>query len=97
MYIQKKQTVYCYEVINLKNIIENGKDFFCICSQIQITSDSKVLIDGCKKILEYNDVFVKVKTWEMTVNIWGSGLTVNDFGNSAIYVCGKIQSVELEK
>lgn len=65
-------------------------------SQIQITGNKEVLVDGCKKILEYNDVFVKVSTWDMIVNIWGSELTVNDFGSGEIFVCGKIQSIELE-
>lgn len=81
----------------MKNILKKGKDFISIGSQIQITGNSQVLVDGCKKILEYNDIFVKVKTWDMTVQIWGSGLSVDDFGSDVIYVCGKIQSVELEK
>lgn len=80
----------------MKNIIRKGKEFVHMDSQIQITGNKEVLVDGCKKILEYNDVFVKVSTWEMNVNIWGSELTVNDFGTGSIFICGKIQSVELE-
>ena len=81
----------------MKNLLKKGKDFVCIDSQIQITGNSQVLVDGCKKILEYNDIFVKVKTSELIVQIWGSELSVDDFGSDVIYVCGKIQSVELEK
>lgn len=66
-----------------------------MATQIQITGDREVLVECCKKILEYNDIMVKVKTWDMTVQIWGSGLTVNDFSSRGIYVCGKIQSIEL--
>lgn len=78
-------------------IIDKGRRFVNMDSQIQITGDREVLVDGCKKILEYNDVFVKVRTWEMTVSIWGSELSVSDFGTGSIFVFGKIQSVELEK
>lgn len=81
----------------MKSIIEHGKRFVNMDSQIEITGGREVLVDGCRKILEYNDVFVKVRTWEMTVNIWGSDLSVSDFGSGAIYISGKIQSVELEK
>jgi len=81
----------------LKAIKGNGKRFVNMDSQIQITGNREVLVDGCRKILEYNDIFVRVSTWEMTVNIWGSGLQVSDFGSGAIYISGKIQSVELEK
>ncbi len=81
----------------MKTVIENGKRFVNMDSQIEITGNREVLVDGCRKILEYNDVFVKVRTWEMTVNIWGNNLSVSDFGSGAIYISGKIQSVELEK
>lgn len=64
-------------------------------TQIQITGNEEVLVECCKKILEYNDIMVKVKTWDMTVEIWGSNLMVNDFSSKGIYVNGKIQSVEI--
>ena len=66
-------------------------------SQIEICGCNSVLVDGCKKILEYNEVLVKVKTWEMIVNIWGNSLTVSDFGNGYISIHGKIKTVELEE
>ncbi len=77
--------------------MKRGKEFISLNSQIQITGNSQVLVDGCKKILEYNDIFVKVQTAELIVQIWGSELSVNDFGSDVIYVHGNIQSVELEK
>lgn len=80
----------------MKDILQKSKGFIRMNSQIQITGNKEVLVDGCKKILEYNDVYVRVSTWDMNVNIWGNELKVNDFGSGAIFVCGKIQSVELE-
>ena len=64
---------------------------------IQITGNHEVLVEGCKKILEYNDVFIKVKTWDMIIQVWGSGLKVSDFNSNGIYIFGNIQSVELIK
>lgn len=64
-------------------------------TQIQITGNHEVLVECCRKILEYNDIMVSVKTWDMTIQIWGSGLTVNDFNSRGIYICGTIQSIEL--
>ncbi len=74
---------------------EKMKRFVNMDTQIQITGNHEVLVECCRKILEYNDVLVKVQTWDMTVQIWGSGLSVNDFSSKGIFVCGKIQSVEL--
>lgn len=80
----------------MKKIFEKVRDIAFMDSQIQIIGNKEVLVDGCKKILEYDDVFVKVSTWNMIVNIWGSELTVNDFGSGEIFICGNIQSIELE-
>lgn len=80
-----------------EKLIDKGKRFINMDTQIQITGDREVLVECCKKILEYNDVFVKVRTWDMTVQIWGNNLRVNDFNSNGIYVFGKIQSVELIK
>lgn len=74
---------------------EKIKRFVNMDTQIQITGNHEVLVECCRKILEYNDVLVKVRTWDMTVQIWGSGLSVNDFSSKGIFVCGRIQSVEL--
>ena len=65
-------------------------------SQIQITGKDSVLIDGCKKIIEYNDIVVRVKAKEMTVCVWGNGLYASSFGTDCVYIYGKISSVELE-
>ncbi len=78
-----------------EGILYKGRRFINMDTQIQITGSREVLVENCRKILEYNDVFVKVKTWDMTVQVWGSGLSVNDFNSGGIYICGKIQSVEL--
>lgn len=80
-----------------EKIIQKGKKFINMDTQIQITGNHEVLVEGCKKILEYNDVFIKVKTWDMIIQVWGSGLKVSDFNSNGIYVFGNIQSVELIK
>ena len=69
---------------------------FTDSSQIQITGKEAVLIDGCKKIIEYNDIIVRVKAKDITVSVWGSGLYAGSFGTDCIYIYGKISSVELE-
>ena len=80
----------------MKKIKEYSRKLLYTDSQIQITGKDSVLVDGCKKIMEYNDILVKVKTREMVVSVWGSGLYVSEFGTDTIYIYGKIKSVELE-
>ena len=37
------------------------KRFINMDTQIQITGDHEVLVECCKKILEYNDIMVRLK------------------------------------
>ena len=62
-----------------EKIIQKGKKFINMDTQIQITG------------------FIKVKTWDMIIQVWGSGLKVSDFNSNGIYIFGNIQSVELIK
>ena len=52
------------------------KRFINMDTQIQITGDHEVLVECCKKILEYNDIMVKVKTWDMIIPVSYTHLTL---------------------
>lgn len=67
-------------------------------SQIVITGNSYLEIEGCRRIMEYNDIYLKIKTDEgLTAEIWGSGLAVSDYNTAGIAVRGVIKSIELHE
>ena len=66
-------------------------------SYITITSDSSVMIEGCKQIIECSEILARIATRQFTVEVWGSGLTVDSFSNSSVKVSGRITSLSLEK
>ena len=66
-------------------------------SYITITSDSNVMIEGCKQILECSEILARIATRQFTVEIWGNELTVDSFSNSSVRVSGRISSLSLEK
>ncbi len=49
------------------------------------------------KILEYNDVLVRLQTRDMTLKIWGTQLRVSDYNDSSVIVRGTITAVELQE
>ena len=66
-------------------------------TSVSITDDSIVEIDNCRRIVEYNDVYIRIKTATVTVSVWGRDLIVNDFNTDGIVINGKISSVEFER
>lgn len=61
-----------------------------------LTDNTHMEIENCKKILEYNDVLIKIRTATLTVSIWGSGLSISDYNTDGIVVNGCFSSVEFE-
>lgn len=60
-------------------------------------SDNKHLeIENCKKILEYNDVYVKIITSTLTISIYGRELNISDYNTDGIIVDGIFSSIEFE-
>lgn len=65
-------------------------------SSISITDNSHMEIENCSKILEYNDIYVRLKTATIILQIWGEGLMISDYNTSGIIVDGKIFRVEFD-
>ena len=60
-----------------------------------LMSDNRVLeIENCKNIIEFNDIYLKIQTCNMILEIWGKNLTINDFNTDGIIVKGEISSIE---
>lgn len=64
---------------------------------INLTDNTHMEIENCKRILEYNDVFVKLQTSTLIVGIWGQDLKLSDYNTDGIVVEGKFTSVEFEE
>ncbi len=64
-------------------------------SQIVLTGNSYMEIEGCRRIMEYNDIYLKIKTDEgMIAEIWGKDLALSDYNTAGIAVRGQITSIE---
>lgn len=64
-------------------------------SAIHITGNFEIYLENCKRIEEYNEIFIKVRTNELYVQIWGTNLKAFDFKTSGLIIKGKISQIEL--
>ena len=53
-----------------------------------------IQIDSCRRILVCSDVCVKLRSADMIIEIWGSGLELTSAEPDSITVSGKVSSVE---
>lgn len=61
-----------------------------------LDSSGELCIYGCEGLIEYSDVFVRIKTLKTIISVYGSGLILNTFSNREITVNGQISRIDLE-
>lgn len=76
---------------NAKNIIRKN---LYLNTNMSITDNTEIVLENCKKILEYNDIYIKISTSTITFQIWGKELEITDFEGKGLIIKGKFSSIE---
>ena len=64
--------------------------------KITILGFNKMLIENYKCILEYQDIFIRIKMKVGLVNINGTGLELNEMTKEDLIITGNIENVDFE-
>ena len=64
---------------------------------MNLTDNTHLELENCQKILEYNDIFVKIRTSTIVVSIWGEDIKLSDYNTDGIIIDGKFTSIEFEE
>ena len=78
----------------LKNIKDKTLDTFYLTPMIHINDNREILIENCKRIEEYNDVFMKLISGNLCIQIWGNSLRACDFKTKGLIISGRISQIE---
>lgn len=65
--------------------------------KITIAGFKQMLIENYKAILEYQDIYIRIKTYIGIVNINGFNLKLGEMTSDDIMVTGDIETVDFEK
>ena len=69
-------------------------DTLYMTPQIHFNCDKEMLIENCRRIEEYNEVFMRLVSGRLYINIWGCGLRAYDFKTQGLIIRGRISRVE---
>ena len=81
----------------LNRILEVPKEISTNEPKITIAGFKKMLIENYKVILEYQDIYIRVKTYIGIVNINGFNLNLTEMTSDDIMITGKIDNVDFEE
>lgn len=64
--------------------------------RLEITDDRRAVIEGCKRILEYEEDSIRIATCKGAVRFRGRGLCMTAMSSDCAVITGRLLSVEYE-
>ena len=61
---------------------------------IHMESNRELLIENCQRIEEYNEVFMRLVSGRLCIQIWGTDLKAYDFKIKGLIIKGRISQIE---
>ncbi len=81
----------------LDSLLEIPREIVSSDIKLTINGFDEILIENYKNILEYQDVLIKINTFEGSITIYGLNLKLEQMTDEDIKVIGEIDSIEFEK
>ena len=81
----------------IEKMLEIPSEIYSNTPKITITGFDEIIIENYKAILEYEDYFVRINTYEGLININGYELSLENLTDDDIKVKGKIESLDFER
>ncbi|MDE5619626.1 MAG: YabP/YqfC family sporulation protein [Ruminococcus sp.] len=75
-------------------ITDKTLETFYLTPLIHMDGNKELLIENCRRIEEYSEVFMRLISGKLCINIWGNGLRAYDFNKDGLMISGKISQIE---
>ena len=80
------------KIFHCADVIDSGKKISG--SRIEMISNRELSLDGCRAILEYNDVYIRLKIIGGEITVVGSALDIPVYDGPQITVTGEIKTID---
>lgn len=81
----------------LDSLLELPREVASSDIKLTLNGFGEILIENYKNILEYQDILIKVNTFEGAITIYGFNLKLEEMTDEDIKINGKIDSIEFER
>ena len=62
-------------------------------SDIQITDDREIVLDGCRRVVEYNENHIMLELPSIGISVVGMQLKMRNFSIGGVIIKGQIHSI----
>lgn len=81
----------------LDRILEVPKEISTNEPKVTIMGFKKMVVENYKVILEYQDIYIRVKTYNGFLNVSGLNLKLGEMNCDDILITGDIETIDFEK
>lgn len=81
----------------LDRILEVPKELVTNEPKLTISGFKQMLVENYKVILEYQDIYIRIKTYTGIININGFNLKLGEMTEDDIMITGDIETIDYEK
>lgn len=74
--------------------IQIPEDVFCDSFSIEMKSNTEIIIEGCKGMVEYDTTQIAVNLGSMIVRIHGDSLEIGNFSEQQVTIRGTVISMD---
>ena len=69
-------------------------DTFGNLPQVQLCGNREAVVEGYRRVLEYDDNLLRIRAKRMEIGFWGSELTLKCLNRENVIVSGKLERIE---
>lgn len=62
-------------------------------SDIQVTDDKEIVLDGCRRVMEYNENHIKLELSSIGISVVGMQLKMKNYSIGGVVINGHIHSI----
>lgn len=81
----------------LDRILEVPREIVTNETKLTIAGFKQMLVENYKVILEYQDIYIRIKTYTGIININGFDLKLGEMTEDDIMITGDIETIDYEK
>ena len=78
----------------IEKMADKCRDLLHMTPAIHVQGNKEIYIENCKRIEEYNEVLIRLRSPGLCIQIWGSSLRAFDFKTNGLIIKGKIERIE---
>lgn len=85
------------KINKFEKILEMPTEVYTNTPKVTIIGFNQIIIENYKGILEYEEYYIRINTYEGIININGYELNLENLTNDDIKVIGKIERIDFER